>query len=191
MRQALLQSNEWARKDELRGGSTVVLVAACGGNLWCCCAGDSRVVAGLRNGGVIRMSVDHVTTAQDEVARLQAAGGRLDWGRIGGRLPMTRGMGNFDLEADGFICLPHLSSLPCSEVDFVIIASDGLWDVIDDHASCSIVRNIGLADASAAAEQLADCARKRGSNDDIAAIVAYFHPEDFRPSAHQAWALGA
>lgn len=181
LRYALRECHEAARLEELTGGSTALLVLATGNHLWCCSAGDSRAVAGLRGGGVQRLSVDHTTKSPQEVARMKAGGFTLEWGLLGGVLPMTRGLGNFDLESEGFSCLPQVGTpLLRQEVDFVVLASDGLWDVISDEACCGLVREwvceLGIS-ATDAAERLAGHARNLGSTDDIAIIVAYFLPE--------------
>jgi len=153
-----------------------VVVAATGGLLWCSCAGDSRAVVGLRCGGVRRLSVDHTTQVPEEVARVRAAGGSVEWGRLGGCLPMTRGLGNFGLESEGFACLPDVAAVPWREVDFLVVASDGLWDVLEDEKCCVLVRELGRTAASLGktAELLARHARALGSCDDVAVVVAYF-----------------
>jgi len=153
-----------------------VVVAATGGLLWCSCAGDSRAVVGLRCGGVRRLSVDHTTQVPEEVARVRAAGGTVEWGRLGGCLPMTRGLGNFGLESEGFACLPDVAAVPWREVDFLVVASDGLWDVLEDEKCCVLVRELGRTAASLGktAELLARHARALGSCDDVAVVVAYF-----------------
>mmetsp|Transcript_91995 Transcript_91995/g.197117 ORF Transcript_91995/g.197117 Transcript_91995/m.197117 type:complete len:101 (-) Transcript_91995:41-343(-) len=92
---------------------------------------------------------------------------------------MTRGLGNFSLEADGFACLPDVASLPRCEVDFVVVASDGLWDVMSDEDCCALVRGWG-SEAwrnGTTADLLTQQARRLGSMDDIAVVVAYFPPE--------------
>lgn len=108
----------------------------------------------------------------------------MEWGRLGGCLPMTRGLGNFRLEADGFACLPDVSCLPICDVEFVVLASDGLWDVLSDEACCALVREWGgvVGGIGRAAELLAQEARARGSADDIAVVVAYF-PAELPPFA--------
>lgn len=153
-----------------------MVVAATGGLLWCSCAGDSRAVVGLRCGGVRRLSVDHTTQVPEEVARVRAAGGSVEWGRLGGCLPMTRGLGNFGLESEGFACLPDVAAVPWREVDFLVVASDGLWDVLEDEKCCVLVRELGRTAASLGktAELLARHARALGSCDDVAVVVAYF-----------------
>jgi len=83
---------------------------------------------------------------------------------------MTRGLGDFDLETEGFISVPDVRVFPRSEVDFVVIASDGLWDVMNDETCCNLIRQWG---PSASAEGLAHMAQQLGSNDDIAIIIAH------------------
>jgi len=176
MKTALRDCHESARRERLRGGSTAALAAASGGRLWCCSAGDSRVVVGLTNGSFQRLSADHTTSAAEEIQRIEASGARLEWGRLGGCLPMTRGLGNFTFEADGFSCIAHVTSLPLHEVEFVVVASDGLWDFIGDEACCAdekccaLVRMWGRVNT---AERLAAYARRVGSTDDIAVVVAF------------------
>jgi protein phosphatase 1L len=172
---ALRQCNDWARREELKGGSTAVVVATAGSQVFCCSAGDSHAVFGLRGGGVRRMSSDHSTRNEAEVARIQAAGGRVEWGNLG-NLPMTRGLGNFQLEADGFTCLPEVRAMNRSEVEFVVVASDGIWDHMTDAEVCNMVRDIG-DDKDNAAQAIKDVAcdrqTKNSREDDIAVVVAF------------------
>lgn len=175
LRTSLRQCHESARVEGLSGGSTAVVVATAGSTIWCCSAGDSRAVAGLRDGGVRRMSTDHTTKNQEELARIKAEGGRVEWNRLGD-LPMTRGLGNFSLEADGFTCTPQVTSYPRREIDFIVVASDGLWDVVSDERACALVREAGIALAETLAENLVEEARRLSSEDDIAVIVAFFPP---------------
>jgi serine/threonine protein phosphatase PrpC len=177
LRDALLKCNERARQEKLLGGSTAVAVVASGATICCASLGDSRAVAGLRGGAFLRLSVDHVTTSEEEAQRVQALGGRLEWGRLGG-LPMTRGLGNFNLEADGFTCDPDVREVPRREVEFVVLASDGLWDVLSEEHCCHLVRDWGPAGVHGdMAKELAESARRMGSPADIAVVVAYCPPE--------------
>ena len=115
LREALLTCNALARSERLPGGSTAVLVATCEGRLWCCSCGDSRAVALLRSGEVVEMSREHSCRVPAEAARVRCHA-PLACGRVGGVLPMTRGLGNFDLEREGFACLPETTSLAIQEV---------------------------------------------------------------------------
>jgi len=173
LRGALRECHESARKEGMKGGSTAVVVAAAQGNLWCAYAGDSRAVVGLRGGGARRLSEEHTADFPGERRRVREAGGCIEGGRIGG-LPMTRGLGNFKLESAGFACLPDVQRIPRSEAEFVVIASDGLWDVLDNEVCCEEVRRWQGPGLEA---HLVNMARKLGSSDDIAVVVVYF-PQD-------------
>lgn len=128
----------------------------------------------------MRLSVDHTTDVPSEVERIRNSGGNLEWGRVGGMLPMTRGIGNFKLEAEGFRCLPEVNTLPIRDVEFIVLASDGLWDVMTDEACCAFLRERGSIRSYTSADNLANLARTNGSVDDIAVVVAYF-PEELPP----------
>lgn len=172
LRCAIGECHESARREELRGGCTAVVVACTGGVIWCCSAGDSRAVAGCRGGGARRLSVEHIARQPSEIERIQSMGGTVEWGCVGGTLPMTRGIGNFDLEADGFACLPDVLCARRQDVEFVVIASDGLWDVLGDEECVAMVRRFGPG--SGAADLLIAEALARGSTDDIAVVVPWF-----------------
>lgn len=65
--------------------------------------------------------------------RCEAAGGFIstDSGspRVGGNLEVTRSFGDFDVK--GISASPHIQTIELTTDDaFVIIASDGLWDVV-------------------------------------------------------------
>jgi len=189
IRQALQDCHEQARRDRLEGGSTAVVLASTGGKLWCGFAGDSRAVARLHDGTVRPLSSEHLCTLEDEILRIKAAGADLEWGKVGGVLPMTRGIGNFGLEREGFACLPEVRSVLRSEVDFVVVGSDGLWDVIGSQECCEIVRTSSASDkvANRIAETLAEEASRRWTNehrtpDDIAVIVVFFASDMDAPS---------
>ncbi|CAK0893214.1 unnamed protein product [Prorocentrum cordatum] len=172
-----VQRTRSAGPEKLLGGSTAVAVVASGATICCASLGDSRAVAGMRGGAWKRLSVDHVTTSPEEAKRVQALGGCLEWGRLG-NLPMTRGLGNFNLEADGFTCDPDVIEVPRREVEFVVLASDGLWDVLSEKHCCQMVHDRGPAGVHGdMAKELAEHARLMGSTDDIAVVVAYFPPE--------------
>ncbi|TVU01877.1 hypothetical protein EJB05_18741 [Eragrostis curvula] len=79
----------------------------------------------------------------DELARIEAAGGRViywDGARVLGVLAMSRAIG------DGYL-KPYVSSEPevtvterTDEDECLILASDGLWDVVTNEMACEVVR---------------------------------------------------
>eukprot|EP00435_Cladocopium_sp_Y103_P001411 s6723_g1.t1 len=115
--EVLRKCQEMARQERLQGGSTAVLLATDGQQLCCCSVGDSRAVARVAAApsGTLRLTREHSCRMPEEVERIAAAGGCISFGRVGGVLPMTRGLGNFDLEAAGFACIPDVITLPLME----------------------------------------------------------------------------
>lgn len=83
---------------------------------------------------------------------------------------------------------PEVTVYERTESDaFLVIASDGLWDVVSNEFACEVVRRCfdgrikkrfpeGLNGSSTAAEAaalLAELAMARGSKDNISVIVVY------------------
>jgi serine/threonine protein phosphatase PrpC len=114
-------------------GSSQIIVSNCG---------DSRVVLS-RGGHAIALSVDHKPERDDEMTRIEAAGGRvIQWNgyRVFGVLAMSRAIGDHYLK-------PYLISDPevtftqrTDEDECLILASDGLWDVLSNEEVCEITR---------------------------------------------------
>lgn len=79
--------------------------------------------------------------------------------------------------ADLLIPLPEcrsISLLPGHE--FLIIASDGLWDVVSSAEAVTRAKGALAAgkNASEAAEELCDLALKLGSSDNVTAVIVQF-----------------
>ncbi|XP_057950430.1 protein phosphatase 2C 51-like [Malania oleifera] len=114
-------------------GREEVVVANCG---------DSRAVL-FRGGVAVPLSDDHKPNRPDELKRVEEAGGRVvNWNgcRVLGVLATSRSIGDLFLK-------PFVSSEPevtiCERNDndeFLVLASDGLWDVISNEAACKVVR---------------------------------------------------
>ncbi|CAM6002940.1 unnamed protein product [Sphagnum balticum] len=114
-------------------GSCQIIVGNCG---------DSRAV--LSRGGVaIPLSVDHKPEREDEMARIEAAGGRvIYWNgyRVLGVLAMSRAIGDRYLKPY-VIAEPEVTCMKRTEDDeCLVLASDGLWDVMSNDDVCDITR---------------------------------------------------
>lgn len=163
--------HEEARSASLKGGCTAAIVAVAGGRVFVCNAGDARVVAGLRGGGVQRLSVDHKCSVEAEAQRIRDCGGFVINRRLCAMIAVSRGLGDFDFEESGMTCEPHTASVPVEDVEFLVLASDGLWDVVNDEMCCSKVRSWGCRDSLA--HRLATDARRGGTDDDVSVIVVW------------------
>jgi serine/threonine protein phosphatase PrpC len=63
----------------------------------CANVGDARAVL-CRNSQAIDLSVDQKASRPDEQERIKQAGGYIVFGRVFGRLAVTRAFGDFDLK---------------------------------------------------------------------------------------------
>ncbi|KAI3468615.1 hypothetical protein Pfo_025278 [Paulownia fortunei] len=164
-------------------GSTAVVVLVGKDEVVVANCGDSRAVL-CRGGVAVPLSRDHKPDRADEKERIEAAGGRIiSWNgwRVQGVLATSRSLGDHYLK-------PYVTSKPEVTVirrsesdDFLIIATDGLFDVVCNEVACEVVkkclsgqcRRQGSEEsgASEAAAILAELAVAKGSRDNISVIV--------------------
>ncbi|XP_027902727.1 protein phosphatase 2C 50-like [Vigna unguiculata] len=173
-------------------GSTAVVAVICSSHIVVSNCGDSRAVL-CRGKEPMALSVDHKPNRPDEYARIEAAGGRvIQWNghRVFGVLAMSRSIGDRYLKP-WIIPDPEVMFLPrAKDDDCLILASDGLWDVMTNEEVCDIARRRILLwhkkngmplssergegidpAAQAAAEYLSNRALQKGSKDNITVIV--------------------
>jgi serine/threonine protein phosphatase PrpC len=75
-------------------GSTAVVCLIIGTQLVCVNLGDARAVM-CRNGGALDLSIDHKASRKDEQERIKSQGGFIIFGRVFGRLAVTRSFGDY------------------------------------------------------------------------------------------------
>ncbi|KAJ8554322.1 hypothetical protein K7X08_025000 [Anisodus acutangulus] len=114
-------------------GEEEVVVANCG---------DARAV--LSRGGVaVPLSNDHKPDRPDELDRIENSGGKvINWNgqRVLGVLATSRSIGDMYLKPY-VIPDPEVMVSKRSDADeFLILASDGLWDVIPNDVACDVTR---------------------------------------------------
>uniref|UniRef100_A0A0A9FZD1 protein-serine/threonine phosphatase n=1 Tax=Arundo donax TaxID=35708 RepID=A0A0A9FZD1_ARUDO len=159
------------------GGSTAVTaIVVDGKDMWIANVGDSRAVL-CERGAANQLTVDHEPHTTNERQRIEKQGGFVttfpgDVPRVNGQLAVARAFGDQSLKA-------HLSSEPDirhvpinSSIEFVILASDGLWKVMKNQEAVDLVKSI--KDPQAAAKRLTTEALARKSKDDISCIVIRF-----------------
>lgn len=121
------------------------------------------------------MSVDHKPNCKDERMRIENSGGCVVWAgtwRVGGVLAVSRAFGDKPLKRY-VIATPDVREETLGPDDeFIILASDGLWDVVSNQDAVNLVRDV--RDPEKAAKKLAEEAMSRGSNDNVSAIVVRF-----------------
>ncbi|CAI4059633.1 hypothetical protein SUVZ_04G2290 [Saccharomyces uvarum] len=132
--------------------------------------GDSRIVL-FRNGNSIRLTYDHKASDSLEMQRVEQAGGLIMKSRVNGMLAVTRSLGDkfFDTLVVGS---PFTTSVEITSEDkFLILACDGLWDVIDDQDACELIKDIN--EPNEAAKVLVRYALENGTTDNVTVMVVF------------------
>uniref|UniRef100_M1A2R0 Protein phosphatase-2C n=2 Tax=Solanum TaxID=4107 RepID=M1A2R0_SOLTU len=148
-------------------------------------AGDCRAVL-CRNGEAIDMSQDHRPNYPSERRRVEELGGFIDDGYLNGILSVTRALGDWDMKlprgsASPLIAEPEFRQIVLTEEDeFLIIACDGIWDVLSSQQAVSLVRR-GLRrhdDPEQCAKDLVMEALRLNTFDNLTVIVVCFTSPD-------------
>lgn len=144
----------------------------------------------------IPLSHDHRPTSQSEKERIQKAGGHIVRNRIAGDLAVSRGLGDFrykkNLSPSEQIvtCIPEISIHKRSnDADqFVVMGCDGIWDV---HAKKDIIGQIVVdlsmdgKDVAYACEEILDLCLKKGSKDNMTAMLLVLPGLKYSPTVHK------
>ncbi|CAN0247594.1 unnamed protein product [Lampetra fluviatilis] len=168
-----------------RSGSTAVALLASPRRLYFINCGDSRGV--LSRGGRVHLSTeDHKPCNPREKERIQNAGGSVMIQRVNGSLAVSRALGDFDYKCvDGKGPTEQLVS-PEPEVyalerdgaldEFVVLACDGVWDVVGNEELCALVRSRLLLtdDLEAVCNHVLDTCLYKGSRDNMSVVLVTF-----------------
>ena len=133
-----------------------------GNKLYCANVGDARGIM-CRDGKALDLSVDHKAKRKDEQERIKSQGGYIVYGRVLGRLAISRAFGDFDCKniemppknLDGtenkdekvvrsFVLSEReirVVDLDPKRDDFFLLASDGLFDRFSSEECVKLVRS--------------------------------------------------
>ncbi|KAF5192177.1 phosphatase 2C [Thalictrum thalictroides] len=177
IKQGYLTTDSDFLKEDVRGGACCVTALISQGDLLVSNAGDCRAV--LCRGGVAEaLTSDHRPSREDERERIETKGGYVDcrhgvW-RLQGSLAVSRGIGDQHLK-QWVIAEPETKSIRItSDCEFLVLASDGLWDKVTNQEAIDIARplcvDLDKPAVLSACKRLAELAVMRGSLDDISVM---------------------
>lgn len=168
----------------IRSGTTALTLLLRGDNGYLAWAGDSSAMLCMRDGTVTMLTEPHKPDRPDERQRIEGVGGHVMaffgvW-RVAGVLAVSRAIGDRPLK-------PSVSAEPDirhikldSSVDFILLACDGLWDVMDASSAAAFVRECRSAfdgtdvrGPGGIAGVLAKRALSLGSLDNITIIIIF------------------
>ena len=130
------------------GCTAVSCLVTTKGEIICANAGDSRAVLS-RGGRAVPLSFDHKPTNDAEMKRIQLAGGYVTAGRVNGNLALSRAIGDFTFKQntqlraeEQMVCAqPEIIRESMNpEDEFIVLACDGIWDVMSNEQVVAHVR---------------------------------------------------
>lgn len=182
-------NEEYIAQEEasLSAGTTAVVAVRAGEALHVANVGDSRALL-CGAGAVQQLSVDHTADDEAELARIEAAGGSGFDAEDGAgtrvvstdgvsMLAVSRSLGDRPFKRTEPPLVPPEPHACSQRLDashsFVLLASDGVWDVMSNQRARDIVAAALEASASphAAAARLCDAALGARSEDNVSAAV--------------------
>jgi serine/threonine protein phosphatase PrpC len=175
---------EWVAeyaKTRCTAGSTavVLLIDKCTGEFCTAHVGDSRALWIRAGGNVVeQLTIDHKPTQPSEHARIIKEGGIVCNGRLLASLAVSRAFGDEDFKTvadskNALTALPELKSGVATAGSYFVLASDGLFDVLNNEVVCAVIRDSMVLQRQPAriAEALVDAAIERKTRDNVSVVV--------------------
>lgn len=158
LREAFLTTDElFMCTSASSAGSTAVAAIVTATHIVVANAGDSRACL-WRKGRVLPLSVDHKPDRPDELQRIREAGGWVSHGRVLHILAVSRSLGDRDFKfatasaagmpitADLVSARPEVRICRVQQGDELLLACDGLWDVLSGEGAFDYLHAHGASD---------------------------------------------
>nr|ADE76312.1 unknown [Picea sitchensis] len=184
VRAGYLKTDAEFLKQEVGSGAACVTALIINGNLVVSNAGDCRAVIS-RDGAAEALTCDHRAGREDERQRIENLNGIVDlrhgvW-RVQGSLAVYRAIGDSHMK-QWITSEPDNRKIEItSDCEFLILASDGLWDKVSNQEAVDIARPFCVQKQPnltplgggpiAACKKLAEIAVTRKSPDDVSVMI--------------------
>ena len=205
LKEAVKNSEDQLSKEEninaQNSGSTMCMVIQIYKKIICMNVGDSRAIISMSEmfrDEIKNLSIDHKPNLKKELERIKKCGGFVERciyedGKADGPfrvwnspnlespgLAIARSIGDLDAASLGVISEPEFCQKSIKkEMNFIVIASDGVWEYLENKNVCHIVKSFfSNGKAKEASEELVKKSREiwdqKGKEvDDITAIVIF------------------
>ncbi|KAK8954886.1 putative protein phosphatase 2C 74 [Platanthera zijinensis] len=134
--------------------------------------GDCRIVMS-RKGLAEALTTDHLPGREDERIRIMIQGGYVNchngvW-RVQDSLAISRSIGDANMK-EWIVSEPETKMIPLTQdCEFLIMASDGLWDMVSNQEAVDVVAKMRKSVQSCT--DLVEISCSRGNKDDITVMV--------------------
>jgi serine/threonine protein phosphatase PrpC len=164
-----------AEKMKYHDGSTGITAVVRDSKVLVANVGDCRCLI-ISGGRPIQMSIDQKPTNPEEQKRIAALGGTVVYcmgvARVNRVLAVSRAFGNRTLRT---VIRPDAEMMQrelTRDDDYIVMASDGLWDVLKNKDVCDMCYSqFTQGNPQAIADELVQSALMRGSMDNVTCIV--------------------
>ena len=204
LKDTIINSEEKLKQKDIdieNSGSTCCMVIQLSQKIICANVGDSRAIllSEIIREDIINLSIDHKPESKNELERIKKHGGVVEkclyeegvrdgpyrvWNSSKQEYPglaVSRSIGDLEAAKLGVIPVPDfiLKTLK-SNMKFIVIASDGIWEFFSNKNVCDIIKNYYVkGDAEGATKELIEKGKKKwaeeGDNaDDISVITIFF-----------------
>ncbi len=156
-------------------GSTATIVVMDNNIIYCANVGDSKCFY-IDKKNAVQMSEDHNCKNEKEVELLKSKGAIIFRQRVYGSLSLTRSFGDMDFKQYGVTAIPYITKIYADKnnVKYIVIASDGIWDAVNDKDLFKISKKLKGGTSEEFCNNLVNYAVEKGSNDNISCIVIRF-----------------
>ena len=140
-----------------------------GKSLLCANVGDSKAYL-ITKKEMILITKDHKCCDANEVKRIRDSGGIVFRERVFGTLMLTRSFGDKEMKKYGVLSTPDIFMKNIDTEDiFVVIASDGVWDVVEENEILKMSQ--GSISSNDFSKKIINLAKERDTHDNISCIV--------------------
>lgn len=168
-----------------RSGTTAICAIMTADNIFVANLGDSRGVLSRVDNDIFATE-DHKPYHEKERERILKAGGSVMIQRVNGSLAVSRALGDYEYKSVPGLCPTEQLVSPEPDVyvlnrnketdEFLILACDGIYDVLENDRLCELVRSRLQAteDLKQATNQVLDVCLSMGSRDNMTMILVLF-----------------
>ena len=153
-------------------GSTATIIIIDNNILYCANVGDSQCYY-ITKDKIIQMTKLHNCKNKEEIERVKKNKGLVFQNRVFGSLSLTRSIGDTYFKEFGVSGIPDITKEILSEnySKFIILGSDGVWDVIKESYLNEIEKENDILNAKDFCEKIVSSSIQKGSKDNISCIV--------------------
>lgn len=164
-------------------GSVVVVVCIIANIIFCANLGDARAILGRADGSIVNLSQDMKPNNPSESERIKKCGGQVINNRVNGRLAVSRAIGDMEFKSTGVVSnVPEIRAVEMSNDEFILLACDGLFDVMSSEEvgkfvrcriSACVEKNEEPNPRQIAVDLVTESIMKRNTSDNVTVMIIF------------------